>query len=202
MVQFDNAVRRFKSLILDEFETNGISCWIAGGAVRDYFMVVNNTPDFDIFFRSAIEYKLAVEYLVGNNAELKWESENGAKYAYNGKTFDLIKKYFASPEDTINAFDFTVSMFAVDVSRVYHGPTSFIDLAKRQLMINKITYPKSTLNRAFKYYSKGFKICNEEQKKIIESLIENGSVQSTNNNVPNEEDAHSSYDNGYFAGID
>jgi hypothetical protein len=205
MVQFDNAVKRFRSLILDELAASGITCWIAGGSVRDYFMAVNITPDFDIFFPSAIEYNLAVACLVLAGAELKWESDNGAKYVYNGRTFDLIKKYFASPEDTINAFDFTVSMFAVDANQVYHGPTSFIDLAKRQLMINKITYPKSTLNRAFKYYSKGFRICNGEQKKIIEALIENGTVQSVNNMVDNdlnENDVYSSFDNGYFAGID
>ncbi len=206
MVQFDNAVKRFRSLILDELSANGITCWIAGGSVRDYFMAVNSTPDFDIFFPSAIEFKLAVGYLADHMAELMWESDNGAKYVYNGRTFDLIKKYFASPEDTINAFDFTVSMFAVDVNRVYHGPTSFIDLAKRQLMINKITYPKSTLNRAFKYYPKGFRICNGEQKKIIEALIEDGSVQAKSNTVinvfNNEEDEYTSFDNGYFAGID
>ena len=95
-------------------------------------------------------------------------------------------------------------MFAVDVNQVYHGPTSFIDLAKRQLMINKITYPKSTLNRAFKYYPKGFRICNGEQKKIIEALMVEGAVNQSviSNASNNEEDEYTSFDNGYFTGID
>ena len=203
MVQFDNAVKRFRSLILDELAANGITCWIAGGSVRDYFMAVDSTPDFDIFFPSAIEYKLAVGYLADHMAELMWESDNGAKYAYNGRTFDLIKKYFASPEDTINAFDFTVSMFAVDNERVYSGESSFIDLAKRQLMINKITYPASTINRAFKYCKKGFSICNGEHKKMIEAiqLIGAPMVDATSTTI-GEEDVYSSFDNGYFTGID
>lgn len=46
-------------------------------------------------------------------------------------------------------------MFAVDNEKIYHGETTFIDLAKRQLMINKITYPASSMSRAFRYYKKG-----------------------------------------------
>ena len=59
---------------------------------------------------------------------------------YKNKTFDLVKHFFPNPNETINNFDFTVSMFAIDKDNVYHGKSSFIDLAKKQLMFNKILY--------------------------------------------------------------
>lgn len=89
---------------------------------------------------------------------------------YNGNTYDLVKKYFADPQTTIEAFDFTVSMFAVDNEKIYHGETSFIDLAKRQLMFNKITYSASSLSRAFRYYKKGFTMCLGEMKKLFDAI--------------------------------
>lgn len=92
------------------------------------------------------------------------------KVKYNGKTYDLVKKFFDSPQSTIDAFDFTVSMFAVDYDKVYFGETTFMDLAKRQLMINKITYPASTMSRAFRYYKKGFTMCQGEMKKMVEAI--------------------------------
>lgn len=172
MIQFDNAVKRFSKLILDDLFNNGIRCWVAGGAVRDYFMGLPLKTDYDLFFPDENNYKKAAEYFKKSGATVKWESDNGMKVVLNGKTFDLIKKFFPDPQATIEAFDFTVSMFAVDAftGRVYYGESSFIDLAKRQLMINEITYPASTMSRAFRYYKKGFSMCLVEMKKLIEAI--------------------------------
>lgn len=63
-------------------------------------------------------------------------------------------------------------MFACDGGKIYHGDTSFIDLAKRQLMINKITYPASSMSRAFRYYEKGFRMCAGEMKKLVMAIQE------------------------------
>lgn len=170
MIQFDNAVDRYNKLILEELKAQHITCWLAGGAIRDYFMGVPIKTDYDIFFPYEGSYLLAAAYFKNNGAEVVWESDNGMKVKYKGKKYDLIKKFFPSPQATIDEFDFTVSMFAVDTERVYYGETSFIDLAKRQLMINKITYPASTLSRAFRYSKKGFSLCLGEMKKIIEAI--------------------------------
>ena len=92
------------------------------------------------------------------------------KVLYKKKTFDLVKIFFKNPKETINNFDFTVSMFAVDKDNVYYDDMSFVDLSKRQLMINKITYPESTISRMNRYIRKGFYICNGELYKIIQSI--------------------------------
>lgn len=170
MVQFENAVERYNKIILTEMKDAGIKCWIAGGSLRDYFMAVKITTDYDLFFPNEVEYEKAKLFFKKADAEIKWESDNGMKVKYNKRTFDLVKKYFESPQITIDAFDFTISMIAVDNEKVYHGVTTFIDLAKRQLMINKITYPASTMSRAFRYYKKGFTMCVGEMKKMVEAI--------------------------------
>ena len=148
MIQFENAVKRYNEIILDELKKAEIKCWLAGGALRDYFMGVPVKTDYDIFFPNEKEYEKARTYFKAKEAEVKWESDNGMKVKHNGKTYDLVKKFFSDPQTTIEAFDFTTSMIAVDTEKVYHGETTFIDLSKRQLMINKITYPASTLSRS------------------------------------------------------
>lgn len=202
MIQITNCIEKFTTLILGELSKNGITCWVAGGAVRDYFMGKPVKTDIDIFFPDESNWALCKEYFIKNGGEVKWESDNGMKVKLNGKTFDLIKKYFVSPVATIEAFDFTVSMFAVDVNNVYYQLQSFIDLSKRQLMINKITYPASTLSRAFRYYQKGFAMCSGEMKKIHDA------IQSSEPVAPQETDADTTTEQSsadfaaFFTGID
>lgn len=202
MIQFENAVNRYKKIILDElYEKAHIQfCWIAGGALRDYFAGVKIQSDYDLFFFNQYELGLAEQYFKLNGGEVLWESENGIKIRYNKRTYDLVKKYFESPQDTINQFDFTISMFAVDRDRIYHGETSFIDLAKRQLMINKITYPASTMSRVIRYCHKGYRICNGELKKIIEAIQDMPKDINADNDSEQEP---TSGDTGiFFSGID
>ena len=202
MLQITNAVERYGKLILTELSEAKIKCWIAGGALRDYFAGVEVTTDYDLFFPNESEFEKAAKYFKEKNCEVKWESENGMKIIYTGKTFDLVKKYFATPQETVDAFDFTVSMFAVDTETVYYGETTFIDLAKRQLMINKITYPASTLSRAFRYYKKGFSMCLGEMKKLAESIRDMPAPIETAQNTPIGADDNIPSGDSFFNGID
>jgi hypothetical protein len=203
MIQLDNAVERYNKIILTELKEAGINTWIAGGAIRDYFMGVKITTDYDLFFPNEEEYEKAKNFFKDKEAEVKWESENGMKVRYNGRTYDLVKKFFETPQATIDAFDFSVSMFSVDSERVYHGESSFIDLAKRQLMFNKITYPASSMSRAFRYYKKGFSMCQGEMKKLVES-IQSMEIDKNNDNEENGDNPPSGGDGvgGFFIGID
>lgn len=203
MIQFDNAIERYNKIILTELKEAGIICWLAGGALRDYFMGVRVVTDYDIFFPSEIEYQKTATFFKAKQAEIKWESDNGMKVKYNNRTYDLVKKYFATPQETIDAFDFTVSMLAIDTQKVYTGETTFIDLSKRQLMINKITFPASTMSRAFRYYKKGFTMCQGEMKKIVEAIQgmpkpeENTQTEESANNPPS-----GNYIGDFFIGFD
>ena len=202
MIQFTNAVERYGKLILNELKEANVKCWIAGGALRDYFNGVNVNTDYDLFFPNEVEYEKANTYFKAKGCEVKWESDNGMKIVYVGKTFDLVKKFFNSPQETIEAFDFTVSMFAVDTERVYHGDTSFIDLAKKQLMFNKITYPASSMSRAFRYYKKGFSMCLGEMRKLIEAIQSMPVIEPEIKEIDNDTEQSSGDDLAFFVGID
>ena len=160
--------------------------------------------DYDMFFPDADNYQKAYNYFKSKDCKIKWESENGCKIVYDGNTYDLVKKYFANPQTTIEAFDFTVSMFAVDLEKIYHGETTFIDLAKRQLMFNKITYPASTMSRAFRYYKKGFVMCIGEMRKLFEAIKKEGAALNLNqsNGLNNDEIISSGENMKFFIGID
>lgn len=205
MIQFDNAVERYNTIILKELKEAGITCWIAGGALRDYFMGVAIKTDYDLFFPNQGEYDKAASYFKSKDAKVKWENENGMKVVHNRRTYDLIKKFFDSPQATIDRFDFTVCMLAVDTERLYHGATTFIDLAKRQLMFNTLMYPPSSLSRAFRYYNKGFNMCLGEMRKLIEAIQampkEPEQPQSERQDGNTNEEDKSSGD-GFFRGID
>ena len=151
--KINDAPYYFSQVILGDLYANGINCWIAGGSVRDYFMN-RNAIDYDIFFPNQQEFDKAKLFFENNNAVKEWESENGVKYLFDGLTFDLVKIFHDSPQSTIAYFDFTTAMFAVDDRNLFAGDTSFNDLEKRILVINKKTYPDSTLKRAFRYYKK------------------------------------------------
>jgi len=204
MIQFQNAVERYQKMILSETKEANIKCWLAGGALRDYFMGVPVKTDYDMFFPDQENYEKAKEYFIKNDAVVKWESENGCKLKYKGKTYDLVKKYFNGPQETINEFDFTVSMIAVDHDGVYHGESTFIDLAKRQLIFNKITYPASTLSRCFRYYKKGFSMCMGEMKKLFESIQDfpKPEKQEDPEGVSGQQETTSGDLGGFFIGID
>ena len=200
MIQLNNAVERYGKIILTELKDAGVISWLAGGALRDYFMGVTIKTDYDLFFPNETEYEKCKTFFKSKKAEIKWESNNGMKVMYNGRVFDLIKKYFETPQSTIDNFDFTVSMLAVDNERVYYGETTFIDLAKRQLMLNKIPYPASTMSRAFRYYGKGFKMCLGEMKKLCEAIQ---AIPKEESKDENETDSPPSGGNvGFFVGID
>lgn len=206
-IQFKNAVERYGKIILNEMKEANITCWIAGGALRDYFSGVLVTTDYDMFFPNEAEYKKAREYFKAKDCEVKWESDKGCKIKYKEKTYDLVKMFFSNPQETIDTFDFTVSMLAVDNESVYYGETTFIDLAKRQLMINKITYPASSMSRAFRYYKKGFTMCQGEMKRLFEAIQNTPKEESKqpkeNQSEPKKEEQMSSGELGaFFAGID
>lgn len=191
-IQLQNAVNFFNNLILNEL-TN-INCWVAGGCVRDYFSIGRISSDIDIYFPNEEEFNKCKNYLMNQDyieveevqddtsvkmvkkekplATLLFENENVIKVKYKGRKYDIIKKYFDNPTDTINAFDFTVCCGAIDRANVFTHETFFIDLAKRQLMINKLPFPLSTLSRMQRYVQKGYYMCNGEMLKLSKAIGE------------------------------
>lgn len=138
--------------------------------MRDYFSDTPHTSDCDIFFPSLSEFDKAKIYLLSKGAKVNWESENSIKVTYNGKQFDLVKLVSPTPMETVNRFDFTISMFATDGNDVYYGNNSVKDLQNKKLVVNYITKPLSTLKRVLKHYKKGYSMSSDEIKKLYNLL--------------------------------
>jgi hypothetical protein len=193
-VQLDNCVKFFSKIILNELSEVCMT-WIGGGCVRDYFSVGKLTSDIDLYFPDEAEFNKCKEYLmkatmrtvkenIDDEEVIKevpkpkavklFENDTVLKVKYNNRLYDVIKRYFPSPDLTITEFDFTVCCAAVDRRQIYTHNTFFIDLAKRQLMINKLPFPLSTLWRMQKYIQKGYYMCSGEMLKLAKAI---GSLQ-------------------------
>lgn len=183
MKQIDDAISYFNWLILDEFQD--IKCWIAGGAVRDYFSYGKPKSDIDIFFPNQEEFDKADSKLFSNieNKLLK-SSENAKLFKHKHGLIHIIQKHFyETPNDIINSFDFTVCCAAIgkDCGLIYHE-TFFIDLARRKLVINSLPFPLSSLQRLQKYIKKGFWICNGGLLELSKAL-KNIDFEDKNQNI-------------------
>lgn len=190
LVQLENCVKFFSKLILNELKDVCIT-WVGGGCVRDYFSVGKLTSDIDLYFTCVEDFEKCKKYLLEQtivNIEREedgktiierypkpkavkgYENDNVLKLKYKGRDYDLVKKYFPSAADTIKQFDFTVCCGAVDLGNVYTHETFFIDLAKRQLMINELPFPLSTMWRMQKYIQKGYYMCSGEMLKLSKAI--------------------------------
>jgi hypothetical protein len=168
--QLQNCVDYFNKIFFKDIPSN-ISCWIAGGAVRDYFSIGFVQSDIDIYlsdqdnFNSLKYYFTETEKLVPT-----FENVNVLNFYRKGKKVQLIKIFFQDLPSTIDSFDFTVCCCGVTREEVFYHETFFIDLAKKRLVINKLPYPVSTLRRLQKYILKGYKICNGGIIHIVQAI--------------------------------
>lgn len=178
--QFEKAVSYFKAVILDDL---GVYCWVAGGAVRDYFSIGRTTSDIDVFFPDRLTFDIAVETMKRKAGEPTFNDGRVVNFNFKGHTIQLISShFFKDPTKTIEAFDFTVACAAVDHEKVYHHPTFFMDLASKKLVINKLPYPLSTLQRVQKYVKKGYTICNGGLLELSKA-IQGVNLQDSSQNV-------------------
>lgn len=70
-------------------------------------------------------------------------------------------------------------------------------------MINKITYPASTMSRAFRYYKKGYSMCMGEMRKLVEAIQEMPKQEPkviADNTPPEDISSADKFD--FFTGID
>jgi hypothetical protein len=153
-----------------------IPCWIAGGAVRDYFATGKMTEsDVDFFLP---DRKSMVRLVVCLRKVFKFKHYMITKNAIKGHgtvgkhsvSIDIIKLPFEDKLKTIDAFDFTVCCFAVDRKECVYHPSAPFDLLMKRLVINVLPYPVSSLQRIQKYLKRGYWICNGGMLEIAKSM--------------------------------
>jgi len=183
--QLIDAVDYFRELILNELEN--CYCWIGGGATRDFFLyggVLKELSDIDIFFPNQQNYDLAKSYFISHGYTLVYENENATRWQKennpNEYVFELIKIFYRDPKHCIKAFDFTVCCCAIDRSGIYYHETFFMDLARKNLIINDLGNPEGTFFRIKKYMDKGFDIRKDQITILFDAIRNPASNQPVN----------------------
>lgn len=136
-------------------------CWIAGGAVRSMVAGLPLTSDVDFFFKSEAAYLAFVRDFGGDNVT---KSNFHSTFTRRiGEKDYLIQavciRYFDSAEDVIDSFDYTICQFALDGNDIVVGPYSLWDLARKRLVVHKVTYGAASVRRMLKYAKQGFTAC-------------------------------------------
>lgn len=139
--------------------TSGV--WIAGGAIRQWFVGEEKASDIDVFASSEEKIKEFISAkMVG--AEKAASNDRLESFIYSGQIIQCIKyKYFATAEELIDSFDFNVCRFVWDGVNVYAAEDAIIGTLRKTLSVHKITegLEADSLRRAFKYQRKGYTPC-------------------------------------------
>ena len=175
---FKYDLKLIDAAICDLLVKNKIHFIVAGGCFTSQFSQ-KKINDIDVFFKNEENLQNALDIL-RNNSEYKLAFNNDwVANIFKGKEkIQFIKKYFyENTRQVFNAFDFTCVKFAYDGLNCFYHERFFIDLAARKLVIdNNLPKPLSTLQRSYKYVSRGFGICPfgmaEIAKKIQELKID------------------------------
>lgn len=146
---------------------NHVVCWVAGGAIANFFTTKSAHSDIDVWFPSDAQWQAAVDH-IKRTYPSTWkvikETPAAITYVVEGQAHPVqfVRRFFyASPKETINAFDFTVCMGACTRGGlvVVHDDF-FLDLAAKRLVTHNLQFTYGTLARLQKYIKKGYTICN------------------------------------------
>ncbi len=159
---------RFKTF-LDLKNKSKTECFLSGGCLRAYFGR-EKTNDIDIYFNSKEEYLKFLELFVSVGAKYVYHNKNAIRIVYKHQKYDLICLPM-TPKECVAMFDFTVSCISYTGETIHYHKNTFIDLSRKQLIINRCVLPLSTLQRTYKYYRKGYRICTKSLEHLQKQII-------------------------------
>lgn len=133
------------------------NAWIAGGAVRTFCQDLPIMSDIDVFFCNELEFNTFVAAYGGKEpTKSKFHTSfTVGKYQVQA----ICIRYFESLEDVIGSFDYTICQFATDGVDLIVGPYALWDLARKKLVVHKVTYGAASVRRMLKYAKQGFTAC-------------------------------------------
>lgn len=162
--------------------------WIAGGAVRRTFTGEKLDSDFDFFFANEAQATTFKDALRAKGAKQSAETEKAftfilptempedGVYLPEMKIQAIQFAYFADAESLIDSFDFTISQFAYDGESLHVAPFALWDVARRRLVVHRVTYAVSTMRRLLKYTAQGYTVCPGALSEILKQVIQDPGV--------------------------
>lgn len=160
--------------------------WIAGGAVRSLLTNQPITTDVDFFFKNQEAYDRFKEqaqtlnsYTVVADTEhcltfMAWIDEK--KYKIQAIKID----FYDDVAECLDTFDFTICQLAIQGGQLYAAPYTLWDLARRRLVIHKITYGVASVRRLLKYGQQGFKACSGCLQQLLEEIADQPELIQSN----------------------
>lgn len=147
--------------------------WLAGGALRRAVLGQPVKPsDLDLFFRDEAQYKGTVNAFKEGGWVVERRGRNSDRLSKDGWTVNTVKLvFYASLEDVLDAFDFTICQWGTDGHDLVVGPYTQVDTLRKRLAIHKVTYGASTVRRAVKYAGQGFTLCAGTSATLLEAVV-------------------------------
>lgn len=165
-------IRRF----LDTRLLNIEGVFLAGAALQTVVCPTDVIYDYDVFFtdKDAIAHAEAVLKQEGFTEDTLFDfidPKMKTYYRADMKVQLIYATIYDKVEDCMDSFDFTCTMFAFDGQDFYYTGESMIDTQRKELYINKLKYPRNTLERVKKYTEiKGYEVSAGTMKKIISAV--------------------------------
>lgn len=124
------------------------------------------------------------------------------KLGSNPIVVELIKKTFGTPEEILNAFDFTITKFAYykerKVEYAIDGDLDYIGTEykvlcdnrffehlhqKRLVVDNQLLFPISSLERSYRYAKYGYFPCKETKVRLVEGIRQTETLEGISNSL-------------------
>lgn len=167
-----------------------IGCVVAGGYMTSLFSG-DKINDIDIFFTSKEAYEKLVikmksppgeggadlfkDYIKVEVPQHLKDRFDSYKHSINptNPPIQLIKlAFYESPEHVIDTFDFTAAQIAVAQTgsgvKIFMNPMAPMDIARKRIVLHRMTFPASTMRRLIKYSARGYFACPGALTKIAE----------------------------------
>lgn len=156
--------------------------WIAGGAVRRTLLGEGiGTSDIDLFFKNAEQKAKVEQALEAAGAKLVKSTKHNVEYTLKIDEDEyrvqlIIITYYDNAEAVLDSFDFTICQFITDGDTFGAAEHSLWDLARKRLVVHKITYGVASMRRVMKYTKQGFYACAGMLGSFLKAVADNSSV--------------------------
>lgn len=146
-------------------------CWIAGGAVRRWFLGTEKLSDIDVFAPSAQCFE---KFIAEHDADLVDSHKHADTYEIDGVKVQCIKFHHPTPEALVQNFDFNICQFVWTEVGAFATANAIIGALRGHLAVEKINpeFAVDSLRRAFKYQRRGFTPCAGTLRDIANSFLE------------------------------
>lgn len=179
----DFDIEKFNTIlyqIFGDYENCDVQPWLAGGALRRLITKQDFlSGDFDFFFKSEQQRKNFEGQLIAQGFELKRSTKHAHEFHYQNfednktlKVQSIFFKYYDNPEEIINSFDYTLCQLVYDGEQLYCGDYALWDIARKKLVINKITFATASVRRMIKYALQGYTVCGGAITHVLNSVAQ------------------------------